>query len=446
MKSHISFLTATCVLLLAGCTSNDPALEELKQKQEAEAQRLAALKESVDGLKKSDTPFSLVLAEAPADTVSKGLDFTSTVRVNPSGVAMTKDMIALDYISGKQFYRVEPNATKASYIKKSDYFSLKGFEADKNAASEAQDGQYIATLTTSAKEAVWDDSRMAFVGAYVDKEGKTQLVSSNPFKTVMMPLPEEGLSPWIYPHASFLIQEKKKTQEGKEYFEERYGTVYVPLDGVVFKTKDDSDGRFYTPENLKGISFALDDDCEASVKMEYDLKNRYVSFVPDTTENKVWKEFRDSTGVKRQEVKGSILMKDRWGGVSSYHVIMYWYNSVVLPLHFEATPDEINKGIQVDFTEEVKKLGLVYSDMETARRVTPGYIHRMNNDLTFEPFDDKQPEKGELILYATPVPGETYRTEELRTLTVGVSEVDTKMAPVTLSFKLAITLTVKAGS
>ena len=446
MKSNISFLTATCVLLLAGCTSHDPALEELKQKQEAEAQRLAALKESVDGLKKSDTPFSLVLAEAPADTVSKGLDFTSTVRVNPSGVAMTKDMIALDYISGKQFYRVEPNATKASYIKKSDYFSLKGFEADKNASSEALDGQYIATLTTSAKEAVWDDSRMAFVGAYVDKEGKTQLVSSNPFKTVMMPFPEEGLSPWIYPHASFLIQEKKKTQEGKEYFEERYGTVYVPLDGVVFKTKDDSDGRFYTPENLKGISFALDDDCEASVKMEYDLKNRYVSFVPDTTENKVWKEFRDSTGVKRQEVKGSILMKDRWGGVSSYHVIMYWYNSVVLPLHFEATPDEIKKGIQVDFTEEVKKLGLVYSDMETARRVTPGYIHRMNNDLTFEPFDDKQPEKGELILYDTPVPGETYRTEELRTLTVGVSEVDTKMAPVTLSFKLAITLTVKAGS
>ena len=247
-------------------------------------------------------------------------------------------------------------------------------------------------------------------------------------------------------NASFLIQEKKKTQEGKEYFEERYGTVYVPLDGVVFKTKDDSDGRFYTPENLKGISFALDDDCEASVKMEYDLKNRYVSFVPDTTGNKVWKEFRDSTGVKRQEVKGSILMKDRWGGVSSYHVIMYWYNSVVLPLHFEATPDEIKKGIQVDFTEEVKKLGLVYSDMETARRVTPGYIHRMYNDLTFEPFDDKQPEKGELILYATPVPGETYRTEELRTLTVGVSEVDTKMAPVTLSFKLAITLTVKAGS
>ena len=51
---------------------------------------------------------------------------------------------------------------------------------------------------------------MAFVGAYVDKEGKNQLVSSDPFNMVMMPLPSEGLSPWIYPNASFLIEEKKK--------------------------------------------------------------------------------------------------------------------------------------------------------------------------------------------------------------------------------------------
>ena len=446
MKNHIPFLTATCVLLLAGCT-NDQAWMELKEKQEAEAQRLTELQKTIDGLKKSDSPFSLVLTEAPADTVSKGLDFTGIVRVNPSGVALTKDMVALDYISGKQFYPVGPEeGTKASYVKKSDYFSLKGFEADKNASSEVLDGQYVATLTTSAKEAVWDDSRLAFVGAYVDKDGKNQLVSSHPFKTVMMPLPEEGLSPWVYPHASFLIREKKHTPEGAEYFEDNFGTVYVPLDGVVFKTKDDTDGRFYAAENLGGISFALDDDCGASVKMEYDLKKRYVSFVPDTTGNLTWRAFQDSTGIKRQEVKGTMLLKDRWGGVSSYHLNMYWYNSNVLPLHFEGTPEEIKKGIQVDFVEEVKKLGLDYTDLEKARRVTPGYIHRMYNDLTFEPFDDKQQEKGELVLYTTPVPGETYRTEELRTLTVGVSEVDTKMAPVTLSFKLAITLTVKAGS
>lgn len=150
------------------------------------------------------------MALPPADTVSKGLDFTSILRINPSGLAFTKDMIALDYISGKQFYRGEPNTTKASYIKNSQYFSLKNFEADKNEAGAVLDGQYLVTLTTKAEEAVWDDSRMAFVGAYVDKEGKNQLVSSDPFNTVMMPLPSEGLSPWIYPNASFLIEEKKK--------------------------------------------------------------------------------------------------------------------------------------------------------------------------------------------------------------------------------------------
>ena len=116
MKSHIVCLLGISLALLAGCVEDDLSWKELidaqqkeleaqKAKQEAEAQRLAQLKETLDGLKKSDAPFSLVMAEAPSDTVSKGLDFTSLIRVNPSGLAFTKDMLALDYISGKQFFR-----------------------------------------------------------------------------------------------------------------------------------------------------------------------------------------------------------------------------------------------------------------------------------------------------------------------------------------------------
>ena len=207
MKYHNLFLAAASLFLVAGC--DDTFQLSVQEELENQDKRLTELQQTLDGIKKSDTPFSLVLAVPPADTVSKGLDLTSTIRINPSGLAFTKEMIALDYISGKQFYRVEPNETKASYVKSSAYFSLKNFEADKNASEETLEGQYVATLTTKAQEAVWDDSRMAFVGAYVDKEGKNQLVSSNPFNTVMMPLPSEGLSPWIYPHASYLIQEKK---------------------------------------------------------------------------------------------------------------------------------------------------------------------------------------------------------------------------------------------
>lgn len=457
MKNPIICLLGISLAVLAGCVQDDLSWKELidaqqeeldaqKAKQEAEALRLAQLKETIDGLKKSDTPFSLVMAEAPADTVSKGLDFTGLIRVNPSGLTFTKEMLALDYISGKQFFRVDPDAqTKASYIKKPDYFSLKNLEVDKNGSGEALNGQYVTTLTTAAEEAVWNDAHMAFVGAYVDKEGKNQLVSSDPFNTVMMPLPAEGLSPWIYPHASFLINEKKKTAEGKEYFEERFGTIYVPLDKVLFKTKDDSDGRYYTPDNLKDIAFVLDEDCTASVKLDYDLKKRYVSFEPDTTANLTWREFKDSTGIKRQEVRGTMVLKDRWGGVSSYHMKMYWYNTNVITLNYEATEQEIKNGLTVDFSEEVKKLGLVYSDMTACRRVLPIPAHHMYNDLAYEAFDDKNPERGELVLYHTPTPGRTYSTNELRSVSVGVSEVDDKFVPITVSFKMVINVMVKAN-
>lgn len=433
MKKQFLFLTASCLVLLGACVKDDLSWkEEMKEQQKA-----------IDGLKKSDTPFSFVLTLPPADTVSKGLDFTATLRVNPSGLAFTREMIALDYIAGKQFYRVEPDVAKSSYLKTSEDFSLKAFEADKNAAGESLDGQYLVTLTTAPKEAVWDDSRLAFVGAYMDKEGKNQWVSSDPFNIVMMPLPAEGLSPWFYPHASFLIPEKKKDDKGVEYMDERFGQVFLSLDGVLFKTKDDSDGRFYTPENLRDVTFVPDEDCEARVKLDYDLKKRFVSFEPDTTGNLAWRAFRDSTGIKRQEVKGSVVMKDRWGGVSSYHVTMYWYNTYVLPIEVSATVEEIKAGIPMNLTEEVRKLGLDYEVMKDCRRVSPIPVHRLFNDLTFEPIDDQKPEIGELFLYTTPIPGEKFRTEEIRSVLVNASEVDGMFVPLTVSFKLVITLTVK---
>ncbi len=217
------------------------------------------------------------------------------------------------------------------------------------------------------------------------------------------------------------------------------------MDKVLFKTKDDSDGRYYTPDNLKDIAFVLDEDCTASVKLDYDLKKRYVSFEPDTTANLTWREFKDSTGIKRQEVRGTMVLKDRWGGVSSYHMKMYWYNTNVITLNYEATEQEIKNGLTVDFSEEVKKLGLVYSDMTACRRVLPIPAHHMYNDLAYEAFDDKNPERGELVLYHTPTPGRTYSTNELRSVSVGVSEVDDKFVPITVSFKMVINVMVKAN-
>ena len=191
------------------------------------------------------------------------------------------------------------------------------------------------------------------------------------------------------------------------------------------------------------MTFVPDEGCDAAVKIDYDLKKRYVSFEPDTTGNLTWRAFNDSTGVKRQEVKGSVIMKDRWGGVSSYHINMYWYNTYVFPINVEATVDEIKAGIKMNLMEEVNKLGLDYEVMKECRRVTSIPVHRLYNDLAYEPFDLEKPEEGELVLYATPVPGDKYQTQELRSVTINASEVDALFAPLTVSFKLVINLTIK---
>ena len=107
-------------MLLAGCFHDDlswkelldaqgnklseqeRALQEQQARLDAEQQRLDELAGKYDGLKKSDTPFMLVMAKNPADTITKGVDFAALFRVNPSGVAVTKEMIALDCIARNQ--------------------------------------------------------------------------------------------------------------------------------------------------------------------------------------------------------------------------------------------------------------------------------------------------------------------------------------------------------
>lgn len=136
-------------------------------------------------------------------------------------------------------------------------------------------------------------------------------------------------------------------------------------------------------------------------------------------------------------------MMDRWGGVSSYHVTMYWYNTYVFPINVEATVDEVKAGIPLNLTEEVKKLGLDYDIMKDCRRVSAFPVHRLYDDLAYEPFDVQDPEKGELFLYATPAPGNKYQTEEIRTVLVNASEVDDLFVSLTVRFTIVINLTIK---
>lgn len=198
----LQFVFIAGLAMLTGCIQEDLSWKDILKEQK---DRTEELSQKLDGLKRSDTPFMLVMVDNPVDTVTKGMDFNSLFRVNPSGVQLTREMIALDCISSRRFFSLAPNI-KASYIKSSESFSLKDLAADKNAAGEPLDGQYVATLTSATEETVWDESRMAFVGAYADEDGQTQYISSDVFQTVMMPLPHEGLDIWTYPHATLLIK------------------------------------------------------------------------------------------------------------------------------------------------------------------------------------------------------------------------------------------------
>ena len=400
MKKIAVFFTAS-LMLLAGCVKDDLSWRALLS---VEKQNQEELAKKVEGLQKSNTPFMLVMVDSPVDTVTKGMDFTSLFRVNPSGVQLTKEMIALDCISSKRFYSTAPN-TKASYVKSSESFSLKDLAADKNASGESLDGQYIATLTSATEETVWDESRMAFVGAYADEAGQTQYISSDVFQTVMMPLPHEGLDIWTYPHASLHI---------KQNGEERLGSVYIPLDGKAFTSSAESESRFYSSDNLAGASFALDEGCTAPVSLEFIEKKHHLKFTPDTTGSETWRAFRDTTELKRQVVSGTLSLKDRWGGESRMHLQMAWYNKSLLSLSYEVSAEDLVKGFQLDLTEALNAYGFIPEELMACYRPFPtsGMApeeEEGNLNLFFQG-GAQDPSSATVNFEDTPIPGKTYST------------------------------------
>lgn len=427
--------------LLTGCVQEDLSWkDQLKEQQEqldAQQKRLDELSGKYDGLKKSETPFMLVMVDNPVDTVTKGLDFNSLFRVNPSGIQLTKEMIALDCVSSKRFFSTAPN-TKASYIKPSESFSLKDLAADKNASGELLEGQYVATLTSATEETVWDESRMAFVGAYVDKEGKAQYISSEVFKTVMMPLPHEGLDLWAYPHASLYIKQKG---------EESLGAVYIPMDGKAFTSSAESESRFYSSNNLSGASFALDEGCTAPVSLEFIEKKHYLKFTPDTTGSETWRAFCDTTKLKRQIVSGTLSLKDRWGGESWMHLQMAWYNKNLVSLSYEVSAEELVKGFHLDLTEVFNAYGLDAQDLNACYRPFPTSgmdpsEEDGNLNLYFQDGADN-PSSAIVNIEATPIPGKTYSTRASVCYGIFVqnsSDADDAVPCVILNIELKVTI------
>ena len=135
MKKYLFYFSAIALAALAmGCTKDD-------------------WKADVEALKKP-APTDIVILDASAVTAVKGTQFQLRFRVNPSGVEVTKENLELDLRNSDTYVQYDPDQagaaaqSKASYVTPSDYYGIVGVEADRNAAGEPLDGQWVVTVAT----------------------------------------------------------------------------------------------------------------------------------------------------------------------------------------------------------------------------------------------------------------------------------------------------------
>ena len=286
------------------------------------SQALADIKKTIEDLEEEVQNFTLAYLGDASYTLVKGQSFTATLQVSPSSKTLEKEKMQIKVVETKQFF-----PTNSGTI--ADHFSIKSLVVD-----PAAEGQYIATVTTDADEAVWDESTLAFMYNYgTDTEPKYFTTSS--FEAVMMPRPVNGnkacgVIPWKYPYASFCAVDSFFNSQGQLYPEDTLGVVYYALDKVTFQQQKGSESRTYTASNITSASFTPIDGNTAPVKCILDNEKHYVCFYPDTTNSKKWRDFQSSTGVKREDVAGILSLTDQWGVTSTYGIDMTWFNTYEL--------------------------------------------------------------------------------------------------------------------
>ena len=430
-------------------------------------ERVENLEDEVAGLRISDMVFGFVLY-TQKDTITKGLKFPITFRVNPSGVPFTQDMLVLDNMSTTKYLVVEED-TKASYITESKNFYVDSLGMTRNAANEETEGQYFARLGTRETRNLIDDSIFSLVGAYRDKEDVVQYVSTNPFQLVMMPTPEEGLSPWYYAHgnATRLAQvivpavpatDTTPAQDAKSYFKEELGSISFSLDSRTYKQENgDARQTYSTRKYIRTLAFEGDSK-EDSIVIFQPLKDSgFVRFIPDTSKA-VWAALLDTTKITSLKVKGKIHAVDRFGGSSTFPVEMTWYSRhrdtldiVKNASEFYEADGVTKKPFIMDLESEFEKHGYYYAQVDAARRkVVENFIVSGNTGgrIRFG-HDLNAGEKQIVTALANPIVGKaslpgTYILNLVNTVKAVPYEGDTDKSEEQIMTVITIRLTIKA--
>lgn len=365
-------------------TRIDKEVADLNNKISGLEKRVKALEDMVSGLKVSDAIFGFVSYAQP-DTITKGLPYLTTFRLNPSGVPFSLNMVVLDNMSSKK-YLYRP-ATKASYITESKNFVPDSLGKTRNAANEETDGQYFLRLKTTEKRNLIDDNIFSLVGAYRDKESKIQYVSSTPFSLVMMPTPEEGLSQWSYSHGNVTHAEAKSIKlpgkEGEQPGEEQYIEVWTETLGDICYSFDhrnyvnetnENDTRTYSCENLRSFVYEGNSAKDSIIIFEPHRDSGYVRFLPDTTRAE-WSALLDTTKHSTLKISGKIHAFDRYGGSSTFPVEMTWYSRYtdtltvnVKSADFFEADGVTRKSVEVNLEQILKKRGYILSAIDGVPR------------------------------------------------------------------------------
>ena len=368
----------------------DKALADINAKIDGLELRIKALEELTAGLKVSDSVFGFVLY-TQIDTISKGLKFPVTFRVNPSGVPFTQDMVVLDNMSSTK-YLVMEEETRASYITESKNFYVDSLGKTRNAAEQEMDGQYFIRLGNKETRNLIDDNLFSLVGAYKDKEGVVQYVSSNPFKVVMMPNPGEGLTPWMYGRGNvtrmkqIIIPSEKEGEDATIRYEKELGAICFSLDPRTYKQENgDARQTYSTRKYIRQLSFEPATAADSLVVFMPVRDSGFVRFLPDTSKAEM-RALMDTTQLRSITVRGKIHALDRFGGAAEFPVEMTWYSEFRDTLTVEkkaadffTTDSEgkvVRKGVLLNMEDEFKKLGYYAYEASAVRRKT------INNFMT----------------------------------------------------------------
>ncbi len=101
---------------------------------------------------------------------------------------------------------------------------------------------------------------------------------------------------WCYPNASFDLDLSPKVLKISD----------------IFCALDESQDGSYTAENIETVEFQPLNDDMAPVQVSFEKENHFIRFSPDVTGSQVWDNYQDSTGVKREDVLGLLIVTDRW--------------------------------------------------------------------------------------------------------------------------------------